>query len=392
MNFTKAALEAITPPKKPKGKKGGVYDTYYDTGEKGLILLASNGGAKTFYLYRKVNGKPERIRLGSFSDIKIEQARKAAVDNRSLINSGVNPNIEKSNLKAETTLGELFEEFMERYSKKYKKSWKYDEREIPKFLSHWFNRKISNIGKQEIQRFHEEIRNNSGLYQANRTLERLRAMYNKAIEWGWEGLNPTQGIKKFKEKSRDRFIRPDELPRFFQALEKEESTVAKDYIYVSLFTGARKGNVLEMRWNEINLERAEWRIPETKNGDSQTIPLIKEVVEILARRKNTNKAGCGWVFPSPTGSKAGHLADPQKAWKRILKTAGIENLRIHDIRRTLGSYQAITGASLPVIGKSLGHKSQTATQIYARMNLDPVRASIEKAAGAMLANIGEENE
>jgi hypothetical protein len=104
----------------------------------------------------------------------------------------------------------------------------HDEREVNKFLSHWFNRKASSISKHEIQRIQEKIRDENGLYQSNRLFERIRAIYNKNIEWGWEGINPTTGIKKYKEKSMDRFIQPDELPRFFKALEEEENLTARD--------------------------------------------------------------------------------------------------------------------------------------------------------------------
>ncbi len=95
IKFTKDTLQKIAPPSRPEGKKGGVYDTYRDAKEKGLALLVSNGGAKTFYLYAKVNEKPERIKLGKFPEMTVEQARKAAVANRSLINEGRNPNADK---------------------------------------------------------------------------------------------------------------------------------------------------------------------------------------------------------------------------------------------------------------------------------------------------------
>jgi integrase len=93
-----------------------------------------------------------------------------------------------------------------------------------------------------------------------------------------------------------------------------------------------------------------------------------------------------YVFPGK-GSKSGHFADPQTAWERILKRAGIKNLRIHDLRRTMGSYQAITGASLAIIGKSLGHKSQQSTEVYARLSNDPIRASMEIASKKMKGNL-----
>lgn len=114
-------------------------------------------------------------------------------------------------------------------------------------------------------------------------------------------------------------------------------------------------------------------VENSENGEPLNVPLTERAIKLLENIDQTSE----WVFPSPT-SASGHLQDPKKAWKRILDKSGIKNLRIHDIRRTLGSYQAITGASLPIIGKTLGHKSQTATQIYARLDYDSVRESIEK--------------
>lgn len=142
-----------------------------------------------------------------------------------------------------------------------------------------------------------------------------------------------------------------------------------------------------MRWKDINFHTATWRIEETKNGEAQTIHLPHQAVELLKARKLESDSP--WVFPGSGAS--GHLADPKKAWARILKEAGIENLRIHDLRRTLGSYQAATGANGYIIGKSLGHKSQQSTAIYARLNLDPVRESVNKATDAMFEYGGAQN-
>ncbi len=381
-NFTKSFIEELNPAK--EGKR----DYYRDNKVNALELMVTAKGAKSFKVTRKRDGKLIRVTLGQYPDLSIENARKKAFEISAQISNGINPNEERGKIKQEMTFGDLFKEFMERYSKKEKITWKADEREVVRLCSHWFKRKISSITTQEVRIFHEKIRDQNGLYQANRMLARIGIIYNKGIEWGYKGDNPTKGIKKFKETSRDRFIQPDELPKFFQALETEENEISRDYIYISLYTGARKANVLAMRWDEINFTTKEWRIPKTKNGDSLTVPLIKEAIEVLNERKKQNQnlelpeLPKQYVFPSIT-SKSGHLEEPKKAWWRILKKAGIENLRLHDIRRTLGSYQAITGSSLPIIGKSLGHKSSTATQIYSRMNLDPVRNSVEKAVGMM---------
>lgn len=380
INFTKAALTAAPTP--PKGRR----DYYYDQREQGLVLAVTPGGAKSFYLYKRIDGRPERLLLGRFPDLSVENARKAAARAKGQIATGGNPQKDKRAVRDEMTFGQLFHRYMEEHSKVHKRSWAYDEREVKKFLPHWFNRRISRIGREEVERLHAKIGRENGRYQANRLLERVRSIFRKAIEWGWQGENPATGIQKFKEQARDRFLQPDELPRFFAALASEPNEAARDFFMLSLLTGARKSNLLAIRWSEVSFATHTWRIPETKNGDAQSVHLPPQAVQILQERRLAS-GDSSYVFPGD-GAK-GHLADPKKAWMRILRQAGIENLRIHDLRRTLGSYQAATGANSYIIGKSLGHRSQQATAIYARLNLDPVRESVNKATDAMFGHGAE---
>ena len=151
-----------------------------------------------------------------------------------------------------------------------------------------------------------------------------------------------------------------------------------------LFTGARKMNVLSMRWEDVHLERALWTIPLTKSGDSQRVPLAPAAVELLTRRRERSN-GSIYVFP---GTRKPHRTDVKSAWDRIRAAASLEDVRLHDLRRTLGSWQAAAGVSLPIIGKSLGHRDVQTTQIYARLDLDPVRQAVTTATTAMLAARG----
>ena len=375
INFTKKTIDSLKLPDKNKRHY------FYDEKINGLELMVTDQGTKSFKVYRKFNGKPVRVTLGKYPEMTIENARKKAQLVITDMISGKNPNEEKKNIRSETTFGEMFKIFMERHSKITKKSWIADEQDVPRFLSHWFKKKLSTISKQEIQLIHERVRAENGLYQANRLLERIKVIYNKAIEWGWNGTNPASNIKKFKEKSRDRFLHPDELPRFFESLEVESNSTIKDYIYVSLFTGARKSNVLSMKWEDINFERCEWLIPETKNGESLRVHLTEKVIDILKNRLQSSP-NSKWVFESI--GKTGHLVEPKSGWKRILQRADLKDLRLHDLRRTLGSWQAATGANSYIIGRSLGHKNQQSTAIYARLSIDPIKESVEKAAQAML--------
>ena len=175
------------------------------------------------------------------------------------------------------------------------------------------------------------------------------------------------------------------MGRFFAALAELPNDTTRDFFTLALLTGARRDNVCSMAWADIDLEGASWRIAKTKNGTPQNVTLSPEAVAILKTRKDAAN-GSPFVFPGV--GKTGHLVEPKTAWERLLKTAGIEGLRIHDLRRTLGSWQARTGASLLVIGKSLNHKTHQATAIYARLDQDPVRQSVNTATAAMMEAAG----
>jgi integrase len=381
VNFTKQFFIKYASP-----EKGRLY--FHDTQEKGLSAYLTSNGVISFFIRKRIHGKDERIHLGHFPELSIENARKKALSAKADVARGIDPNEEKKRLKQEITFGTMFREFMERYSKKFKKSWIYDEREINRFMASFFSRKACQITKIEIQALHEKIRDESGLYQANRLLERVRAIYNKAIEWGWQGANPTQGIKKFKEKSRQRFLRKDEMPRFFKAIAEETNASARDFILLSLLTGARKSNVLSMQWQDIKFSLSEWHIKETKNGESHVIPLTKPALDILQERQKSIQGQ--YVFPGE--GRKGYLTDPKKAWARILKRAEISDLRIHDLRRTLGSWMGAVGATTAIIGKTLAHKSVEATKVYERIDIDPVREFITRANEAILKVAYLENE
>jgi len=288
VNFTKQFLIKCKSPAKGR-------TSFHDTQEKGLSAYITSNGIITFFVRKRINGRDERTHLGHFPELSIENARKKALAAKADVAKGIDPSQEKKRLKQEITFGDMFHEFMERYSKKFKKTWEADAREVNRFMSSFFHRKACQITKIEILELHEKIGDESGRYQANRLLERVRAIYNKAIEWGWQGTNPTLGIKKFKEKSRQRFLRKDEMPSFFKALAEEENMAARDFILLALLTGARRSNVLAMQWDEVNFALSEWHIKETKNGESHIIPLTAPAIEILKERKVGSQSP--YVFP-----------------------------------------------------------------------------------------------
>jgi integrase len=225
-------------------------------------------------------------------------------------------------------------------------------------------------------------------------------------------VNPCHGVKANRETSRSRFLSPDELGRLLHAVEAEPADL-RDFFLVLLFTGARRSNVQAMRWADLDLDGGVWRIAagESKSGEAMSLPLVEDAVKLLRRRKadldalvrraskpadatrltlrqaqhravEQRKAACVAVYVFPGRGASGHLVEPKAAWGRVLKRAGIVKLRIHDLRRTVGSWLAGQGANAFVIQKALGHKSLTSVGVYARLDLSPVRAAMEGVATA----------
>lgn len=384
LNFTKEALLSLPTPE--AGKRA----VYLDAKTTGLQIRVTDTGAKTFSVYRRIKGgQPERVTLGRFPAMTIEQARKHASRINAEIEEGANPAEVKRAHRGELTFAEMFNEYGERHGDK-KKSWATDQSIYANHLQQFASKKLTAITKAEISRFLSDL-DKAG--KAGATVNNVRALissiYGRAIEWGYATTNPVTGIKTRAKVKRDRFLQADELPRFFKALAEESNATLRDYILLALLTGARRANLLAMRWKEINLKESVWRIPETKNGTPQNVTLSPEAVTILEARKDSAENDAIFVFPGIGSS--GHIEEPKKAVIRVMERAGIpygrnepDGVTLHDLRRTLGSWQAKTGASMAIIGKSLNHKSQQATAIYARLDLDPVRASVNTATAAML--------
>ena len=379
--FSKQRLEAIEPPTRG-------YKAVYDTVTPGLMLLITANDARSFYLYRRVEGRPERIRIGRAVDLSIEQARQEAAKLNGDIARGVNPAERRRTIRGTMTFGELFDAYLER-AKLHKRTWAGDEWAFKKYLPQWKARKLASITKADVAKLHTHTGKDAP-YSANRLLALLSVVFNTAInDFGYEGANPCRGVKKFHEEKRDRFLLPDEMKRFFAALSTEPDDTLRDFFWTALLTGARRGNCQSMRWDELDVSRGDWRIPgdKSKNREAMLVHLPPQAVEILNRRLTENAAKptekrSAFVFGSY--GKTGHLVDPKASWERIRTTAKLPGLRMHDLRRTLASWQAITGTSLHVIGKSLGHRDPSATAIYARLTQAPVSESVDRAAIAML--------
>lgn len=271
-------------------------------------------------------------RLGDFPDLTIDQARSKASELNVAIAYGKQPVPGKRPATAQPTFGDLFTWYLDEHAKEHKRSWKQDEERFRNHLQGLAKCKLTAITKADVRQLHVKIGADSGKYAANKMLFLVRAVFNyAAANDRWDGPNPALGITPYQEQSRDRRLNPNEMPAFMKAVGEESNADVRDFVLLGLFTGARKTNLLEMQWGQLDLEGKTWRILRTKNGTPQTIPLNALALDILRDRHRTGTSP--WVFPG-TGV-TGHMKDPRKGWMRILAAAGITDLHIRDLRRAI---------------------------------------------------------
>ena len=346
-----------------------------------LAIQVTAGGCKTWYLYRRVKGKPKQYKLGRYPQMTPDQARTTAQKMNGLVAQGLDPSEKET--PAETTFGVVFAKYIDLHAKPHKKTWKRDSHRYDVYLkSRLGNKVFAEIATEDLQAIHVTLGAKNGKGQANCIRTLLSSVFKFAKEMGyWSGDNPMRQVKRYPANERGRFLDPEEMPRFLEVLNRANSQTFRDYVLLSLYTGARQGNVLAMRWAAMDLKRRVWVIPaaEHKSGKTTTVILSDQAVEILKRRKR--EATGEFVLP---GRVHGHYGRPTVAWKRQMARCGFpEHVTMHDLRRTFGSWQAAAGVSLHIIGKSLGHVSTSATAIYARINNDPVRQAVEAVTAAM---------
>lgn len=434
INFTKASLAAIVPP-----ATGRTY--LRDAQARFLIIDIQSSGSKTFQVYRKVNGVPKRIALGKFNsvlsesrdfpagtdplalignapELNVRMARKLADAVNASLDKGMNPAQHAREVRQrhnnELTLRQAFDRYYSDHLIAHdKRSASLLKDDFARYLGSvppgqkkprgqekvksigavdWEGRKLPSISQADVRKMLLSMKDGTGARTANRVLALLRSIYNKMIDWKlYTGDNPCAGIVKFNEISRDRFVTGNELPRFMAALNKVNHPDFTDYVLLSLYTGMRRANVLALRWQDLNFDAGIITVPSevSKNGAPLTVPITTATRTILERRKASVKIDAAGVEDSPyvfaATSATGHMSPPNKRWKALLVDAGITDLRLHDLRRSLASWAAMGGASLPIIGKMLGHSSSESTSVYARLQLDPVALAMESATAAMLA-------
>jgi len=384
--ITKRSVDALKPA------ADGAETVLWDSELKGFGIRVQRGGAKSYVLHYRVGtgrGAPLRkLTIGRHgSPWTPETARKEAKTLIGLIGDGADPAADKMARRKAPTVAELAERFFAEHAEAKRKSGTAAEykRLLDKIiLPALGKRKVVDVTRADVTKLHHA--NRAAPYQANRVLAVLSKMFNLAERWGLrpDGSNPCRHVEKFAERKRERMLSPAELARLGGALAAYHgSPYAVAAVKLLVFTGARLGEVLGLRWDWVDFERGEARLSDSKTG-AKTLHLPPPALAVLTELPRVN--GNSYII---VGAKPGAaLVNLEKPWQAIRRLAGLDDVRLHDLRHAFASVAASSGMGLPIIGKMLGHSQPATTARYAHLASDPVKAAAAAVAGKIAAAMG----
>jgi integrase len=358
----------------------------YDDTVKGFGARVTANGAKSFVLSYVVRGigRQRRYTIGGCDRWTASDARDEAKRLKALIDRGGDPLAQIEDARAAPTMADLIERFEAEHLERKREATAVDYRSMIKtYVAPVFgSRKVQEIAFSDCDGLHRRISKAGFPVRANRVITMLSTMFALSIKWGWRTDNPCRGIERNREHHRRRYLTSDELQRLTAALATFPDKDVADIVKILLLTGARRGEVLSMKWDDLNLGLGIWKKPptSTKQNEPHEVPLSAPACVILAERYVDGAAG--FVFPGV--GRRGHRADLFRAWQRLCKAAGLANLRLHDLRHQFASELVSSGASLPLIGSLLGHRSPTTTNRYSHLYTDVQRAAVERVGDAVM--------
>ena len=361
----------------------------WDTELRRFGMRVKPSGVKSFVIqYRNAYGRSRRKSLGQYPPLTPHEARKFARRELAKVAQGKDPAQEREDVLGTLTVRAVADQYLTEYVREHCKPRTYEEAERA-FENHLLptfgNLPVTNVSHTDLSKLHYRMRRTPIL--ANRVLKVASAFFSFAGAQGYLGedaKNPAKGVPKYKERKRERFLNNAELVSLGQAIEVEEasgelSSLAAAAIRLITLTGCRVSEITHLQWKEVDFDQRFLFLADSKTGP-KPVPLATPAVEILASLSHHTE----WVFPSPT-KKGCPYTSLKRAWTRVRKRAGLEDLRIHDLRHTHASVAAKAGISLQAIGKLLGHSQVSTTARYAHLVDDPVRAAAERVQGRIAA-------
>ncbi len=375
--ITKRSVDAI--------KAGGTDTVYWDGELTGFGLRVRRSGRKSYVVQTRIAGKLCWFTIGPHGPLNPDQARARALEILACAKRGIDPRDAEARREAEPSMADLGRRFLEEYVPVHCKPSTREEyrRSVRLFVDPVIGElRVPEVQRKDIAALHHGLRDKP--YQANRTLGVLSKMFSLAEVWGWrpDGTNPCRHVKRYKEHKRERFLSPEETERLGQVLREaeEEMPSAVAAFRLLLLTGCRMSEIRDLRWDYVKNDCIE--LPDAKTG-GRVVPLGPEASAVLSAipRDEDNP----WVIAGRLPGS--HLTDLQRPWRRIRKQAGLEGVRIHDLRHSFASRALALGESLTMIGKLLGHTQVQTTARYAHLARDSIQTAAARITGSIGGNL-----
>ena len=351
----------------------------WDDELKGFGVRVHPTGRKVFIVMTRVQGRQVRVTIGQHGAFTVAGARARAVEIIAKARAGEDPSPRRNGAREDVTVRALCRRFLDDYVSVHCKPRTFDD------YSHSANSfilptlgafRVNDVRRDHVAALHQDMR--ATPYQANRTLAVLSKMFNLAELWEIrpDGSNPCRHVKRYKERRRERFLSDAEYVRLGEALrdaERSQMPSAVAAVRLLMLTGCRRSEILTLHWDNVDMEAGQLHLPDSKSG-AKIVHLGEPALAVL--RGIQRAEGNPWVI---VGRRRGrHLTDLQTAWRRIRAQAGLDDVRIHDLRHSFASGGLLVGEGLPMIGKLLGHSQVQTTARYAHLAADPVKAAANR--------------
>jgi integrase len=366
---------------------------FWDDQVPGLGARVTAAGSRSYVLdYRTKAGRQRRYTIGSAGDWTAGAARIEGRKLRRQIDEGGDPLGDVQAEREAPTVNELIERFQNEHLPRLRASSAFDYRNmIAKHIAPALGRlRVHEVSFSDVDRLHRRITNDGYSYRANRVIAVLSRMLALSVHWGMRDDNPCKNIERNLEYHRRRYLQGDELARLLRALKDYPDQNIANIFRILTATGSRRGEVLSMRWADLDFEKSVWskQPSSTKQKEFHEVPLsapVKQLLlEIRKKAQTANKRQLPeFVFPG-TGAR-GHVVEVKKAWRRICRDAGISNLRIHDLRHSFASQVISDGSSLALVGALLGHSNPSTTARYAHLMPNPMAQAVERVGATIAA-------
>lgn len=384
--LTDAAVRTAAPP--GRGQR-----FLWDADIKGFALRVTARGSKAFVLDYRSKGRQRRITIGRYPDWTVMAAREEAKTMKRAVNRGEDPMAERHAEAAAPNMRDLWERYRSDHLLSKAARTQADERSMWErlILPALGTTRVADVTHDEVEALHRHITAQRGTpIRANRTVEVVRKAFNLGIRWGWRVDNPASGVRSNPEHKRTRYLSQQELARLSSALAEHAEEVSANAIRFLMLTGARRGEVLNARWDHFNLEAGVWVKPSahTKQRREHRVPLSAPALVLLSDLKQ--KAEGPFVFPGKAPDQP--LTDVKRTWVAVCRKANVKDARLHDLRHSFASILVSRGASLPLIGALLGHTQVTTTARYAHLYDEPLREAVDQVGFAIEQREAPNNE